>query len=189
MTKRVFLAIEIHPEPELLDLFDLLRDELAGEQIKWVDEDQLHITLKFFGDTDESKIKDISAAVKDCCLHHNRFSFGLCNPWYFRKRGQPSVVLLKTARTDELITLQNQLDSLFVGLGIPKEDQAFKPHLTLGRIKSMCSMQSFYNLMEEFPQRTIQTVPVRELILFESILKPSGPEYRMLERFKLAEDS
>ena len=47
MNKRIFLTIKINPEPELLDLFDLLRDELIGEQIKWVDEDQLHMFFNF----------------------------------------------------------------------------------------------------------------------------------------------
>ena len=60
MSKRIFLAIKIHPEPELPELVDLLRDELADERIKWVDDDQFHITLKFFGDTPESKIEQIS---------------------------------------------------------------------------------------------------------------------------------
>ncbi|HBL74802.1 MAG: 2'-5' RNA ligase [Bacteroidetes bacterium GWF2_42_66] len=185
MSKRIFLAIKIHPEPELPELVDLLRDELADERIKWVDDDQFHITLKFFGDTSESKIEQISATVNDCCFQNKSFSFDLCNPWYFRDREQLRVVLLQTAKTDALIALQNQLENRFAGLGIPKEDRAFKPHLTLGRIKSVRDTRHFYELMKQFPQKAVQIVPVRELILFESILRPSGPEYLVLERFKL----
>lgn len=189
MSKRIFLAIKINPEPELLDLFDLIRDELAGEQIKWVDEDQFHITLKFFGDTPENKIENISASVKECCLQHHSFSFDLCNPWYFRKHQQPSVIFLQSAKTDELSALQNDLENHFDRLDIPKEEKDFKPHLTLGRVKSINDQEAFYTLMKQFPQKSIQPVPVCDVILYESILKPSGPEYLALERFKLRETS
>ena len=189
MNKRIFLAIKIYPEPELLDLVDMLRDELAEEWIKWVDENQFHITLKFFGDTHESKIENISSAVNDCCLQNNKFSFDLCNPWCFRDRDQLRVVLLQTTKTDALIAFQNQLENCFAGLGIPKEDRVFKPHLTLGRIKKIHNTRHFYELMKQFPHKTVQPVPVSELILFESILKPSGPEYLALERFNLGENS
>lgn len=185
MSKRIFLAIKIHPEPELLDVFDLLREELAGEQIKWVDEEQLHLTLKFFGETPEPKIKEIAEVVKDCCMQHTWFPFDLCSPWYFRKQQQPSVVFLQSAEAGELSALQEDLDSRFAGLGIPKERRDFKPHLTLGRIKSINDKEAFYELMKQFPRKTIQSVPVSEVILYESVLKPSGPEYRVLERFKL----
>jgi 2'-5' RNA ligase len=188
MNKRIFLAIKINPEPELLDLFDLLRDELSGEQIKWVDEDQLHITLKFFGDTPDSTIKDISATAKDCCLKYNSFSFDICSPGYFRKRQEPSVVFLQSAKTEGLNTLQADLESRFAGLGIPREERTFNPHLTLGRVKSVHDTSLFYDLMKQFPQRPVQAIPVRELILFESILKPSGPEYTVLEHFRLKEN-
>lgn len=188
MNKRIFLAVKVHPEPELLDVFDLLRNELTDEQIRWVNEDQLHITLKFFGGTDESLIKEIAAAVKDCCLWHGRVSFGLLNPWYFRKHGQPAVLLLKTSETDALTDLQRDLENRFAGLDIPKEEKTFRPHLTLGRIRTLRDTEHFYKLMKQLPQRVLQIVPVNELILFESILKPSGPEYRILERFKLAGD-
>ncbi len=185
MSKRIFLAIKIHPEPELLNLIYLLHDELEEEWIKWVDEDQFHITLKFFGEMSESKIEQILSAVNDCCLKNKSFSFDLCNPGYFRDREQLRVVLLQTAKTDALIALQNQLENCFAGLGIPKEDRVFKSHLTLGRIKKVHDPRHFYELMKQFPQKALQTISVRELILFESILKPSGPEYLVLERFKL----
>lgn len=185
MDKRIFLAIKINPEPELLDLFDLLRDELADEQIKWVDEEQLHITLKFFGESSASTINGISAAIKDCCLTHSSFSFEVCSPGYFRKRQEPSVIFLQSAKTEELETLQADLDNRFAALSIPKEVHAFKPHLTLGRVKSVRDTSLFYDLMKQFPKRAVQTIPVSELILFESVLRPSGPDYKILERFKL----
>ncbi len=189
MGKRIFLAIKINPEPELLDLFDLLRDELAEEQVKWVDEEQLHITLKFFGDMPDEKISILSDVVKNCCSEHPAFSFGLGSPGYFHKHQQPSVVFVKATGIEVMSALQAKLDKCFAELEIPEEEKPFRPHLTLGRLKSVNDLQAFTNLMKQFPPRTVQTVPVSELILYESFLKPSGPEYRILERFKLAEQN
>jgi len=189
MGKRIFLAVKIHPEPELLDLVDLIRDELVDEQIKWVDDDQFHITLKFFCDMPEREIEQITATVNDFCIRNNGFSFDLCNPGYFRDREQLRVVLLQTAKTDALVAFQSQLENCFISLGIPKEDRTFKPHLTLGRIKSVRDPRHFYELIKQFPQKSMQRVPVREIILFESILKPAGPEYLVLNRFRLEENS
>ena len=188
ISKRIFLAVKIKPEPELMEVVDLLREELSEERIKWVDENQYHITLKFFGDTRESRIENITLAVEECCQQNKNFSFELCNPWYFRDREQLRVVLLQTAKTDALITFQTQLENRFSSIGIPKEDRAFKPHLTLGRIKSIRDNRRFYELMKQFPQKTLQTVLVSKIILFESILKPSGPEYLVLKKFKLPKD-
>ena len=185
MNKRIFLAVRVKPEPELLDLVDLLRDELAGEQIKWVDEEQLHITLRFFGDSSEDQVKVISAAVKSCCRQHRDFSFDLCNPGYFHKRQQPTVVFLRLEKADALMALQKDLEDQMEHQGISREERKFKPHLTLGRIKSIRDSEAFDGLLKQFPQKCIQQIPVTEVILYESILKPSGPEYHMLERFKL----
>ncbi|MEL7589141.1 MAG: RNA 2',3'-cyclic phosphodiesterase [Prolixibacteraceae bacterium] len=185
MDKRIFLAIKINPEPELLDVFDLLRDELSGGQIKWADEEQLHVTLKFFGETPDNKITEIVDVVKDCCAQHSSFSFDICSPGYFRKRQEPSVVFLQSAKTEALVVLQADLDNRFTGLGVPKEERAFKPHLTLGRVKSVHDTALFYDLMKQFPHRPVQTIPASDLTLFESRLKPSGPEYIALERFSL----
>ncbi|MDX9882417.1 MAG: RNA 2',3'-cyclic phosphodiesterase [Prolixibacteraceae bacterium] len=183
--KRIFLAIKIQAGPELLDVVDFLHDELAREQIRWVGEEQFHITLKFFGDTPEDKMELISAAVEECCMQYEPFSFGLCSPGYFRDREQLRVIFLQTSGTETLVAFQKQTEHLLSGLGIPKEDRVFRPHLTLGRIKSVRDARHFYELMKQFPQKTVQVVFVSELILFESILKPSGPEYRVLERFRL----
>lgn len=188
MDKRIFLAIKINPEPELLEIIDLMREELADESIKWVDETQYHITLKFFGSIHENKIATISSIVKNFCSHTGMFSFDLTCPWYFRDREQLRVVLLQTTNTDVLLSFQNQLGNAFFDLGIPKEDRIFKPHLTLGRIKSIRDSRHFYELMKQFPYRTVQTVCVKEIILFESILKPTGPDYRVIEKFRLIND-
>ena len=111
-------------------------------------------------------------AVKYCCLRHSSFSFDICSPGYFTKRQQPSVIFLQSVKTKELDALQGDLDRHFAELGIPKEEREFKPYLTLGRVKLERDTGVFYDLMKQFPQRPVQTIPVGELILFESSLKP-----------------
>jgi len=185
MSKRIFLAVDIHPEPEMLELIDRVKDGLFTEYIKWVDENQFHITLKFFGDTDDKMIIKITEAARQVCNQKPPFSFEVTNPWYFRDRDQLRVVLMNTSRIEALFALQQQIEKATIVLGIPKENRVFKPHLTLGRIKSIRETRAFYELMKSFQPKTIQTVQVRELILYESILKPTGPEYIQVEKFRL----
>lgn len=185
MNKRIFLAIKINPEPELLELVDFIQEELADEKIKWVKNDQFHITLKFFGDMQEARIGEIALVIKNCCSKAKHFSFDLSTPWYFRDRDQLRIVLMQTERTEKLVAFQKELENAFSLIGIEKEDRVFKPHLTFGRIKSIRDSKYFYELMKQFQQKIVQEVSVNEVVLYESFLKPSGPEYLVLERFGL----
>lgn len=57
--KRTFIAIDIPQSTAIKNCLDILSDKLANERIKWLKEDNLHLTLKFLGDTDEKLIKSI----------------------------------------------------------------------------------------------------------------------------------
>ncbi len=185
--KRVFIAIEICPEPEVTDVIDLLRDELQEERIRWVNEQQFHLTLKFFGDQSDEQIADIIRQTENVCQQTASFSFSIGQPGYFRDRSQLRVLWLKILQSSTLEEFQQTLEKELGLAGFQKEDRRFQPHLTLGRIQSISKPRQFYELMDQFPKKTLQVITVNQLILFESILKPSGPEYRKLKTFALQE--
>lgn len=183
--KRVFIAIEIHPQPEVLDIIDTLRDELQDERIRWVSEQHFHLTLKFMGNQSDEQISRLITCTEEVCQQSPVFSFSIGQPGYFRDRSQLRVLWLKILNTGQLNSFQSRLEEKLESAGFSKEDRRFQPHLTLGRIHSISDPRSFYELMDCFPDQTVQTVTVNQIILFESILKPSEPEYLKLKTFAL----
>ena len=84
--------------------------------------------------------------------------------------------------------LKTRIDHRLVPLGFAPEKRKFRPHLTLGRIKSPDnqSLQRMLGMLEglldEYRNMRFQKNRVEELIYFESFLRPEGPEYLTLQK-------
>ncbi len=72
--KRLFAAVKIHPSPEFLKTYNSLKTGLKFSRITWVNPENIHITLKFFGETEEKRIPDISRVLKEVAARHNSFT-------------------------------------------------------------------------------------------------------------------
>ena len=75
--KRLFTAIKITPDQQFLDHLHVIQSQLSHEKIRWVEEHNIHITLKFFGATEEAKIPLITQILQDIASGTNGFSFSL----------------------------------------------------------------------------------------------------------------
>jgi 2'-5' RNA ligase len=69
--------------------------------------------------------------------------------------------------------------------GFKLEDRPYRPHLTLGRIKSLKDTNTLKTALEKYKDKPIQQVNVEEVILYESILKPTGPIYKPEGKYSL----
>jgi RNA 2',3'-cyclic 3'-phosphodiesterase len=81
--KRLFIAVPVTPEPELLETIRVLKSELASEQINWVSPENLHFTLQFLGDTYENQIAELINGMHEVSLklsNRHRLSQGY---WIF----------------------------------------------------------------------------------------------------------
>jgi hypothetical protein len=88
--------------------------------------------------------------------------------------------------TEVLTILSKPAQNLVVNLmGVKLEDRPFNPHLTLGRIKNLKDLSSLKDLMAEYENSVIQKVFVDEVILYESLLLPSGPVYKPVYKVTL----
>jgi len=83
------------------------------------------------------------------------------------------------------LQLAKEIEEQVVTCGFDREEKTFRPHLTLGRIKSVENRNRFFSILDEMPTEEYQKVEVKELILFQSILKQTGPEYRSIKTFLL----
>ncbi len=183
--KRIFAAIKIQPSENLFALIYQLKHGLRNENIKWVEPHNIHITLKFFGETEESKINIITEQLKIVADRHQQFMLNVCGAGVFGSSYNPKVIWLGIKEEAELLSLcRDVLDSMDK-LGWAKDRQNLVLHLTLGRIKHIQDKAKLKTAIEKYKDVDIMEVNTTEFYLYESILKPMGPTYHVLETFKL----
>jgi 2'-5' RNA ligase len=184
--KRVFIAIKIDAGGELLRMLSTLKVLLVSEKIKWIDPANIHLTLAFLGDTEEKRIKILGALLKDKCTGFNEFEFVLAGAGVFKNYRDPKVIWAGIKLSDSLSELNNAIAGGLKETGFNVEERPFKPHLTIGRIKSITDAEKLKNVLERYRETEFQTILVKEVILFESILMQTGPLYKPLGMFKLS---
>ena len=183
--KRLFAAVKINPSENFLRLYNSLRADLKFSSIKWVPAENIHVTLKFFGETEEVKIKDISKALKNAADQHRHFQMELRNVGIFGSSYDPRVIWLGMEKTDSLVALTKSVFNELDKIGWQRDRQNFMPHLTIGRIKHIPDKRLFQKVIDDHKLVDIQMVNVVEFHLYESILRQEGPIYKILESYKL----
>jgi 2'-5' RNA ligase len=183
--KRIFIALKVEAGPALLGMISSLKSGLLNDSIKWTSIDNIHITLTFLGDTQESLVNDINKMLAEKCRSYGKFSLTLKGCGLFRNFSDPRILWTGIEPSDRLNKLN---ESIMIGLkllNIKMEDRPYNPHLTLGRIKHLHDKDLLKSLIDRFQNVELQTVPVSDVICYESILLHSGPIYKPLAKFAL----
>jgi 2'-5' RNA ligase len=175
--KRLFAAIKIHPSASYISLFNEISLSLRHERIKWVEPENTHLTLKFFGETDEKKIPGIKQAIEVAVESSHPFSLKIANTGIFGSRYDPKVIWFGIEKQNELESLAKNIFAELEKCGYEAYRQNFVPHLTIGRIKELKDKQLFQQILGKFNTVEIQEEKVTEIILYESILRREGPLY------------
>lgn len=183
--KRLFAAIKIKPSSNFLEISDALKKGLKHEKIKWVEPNNLHLTLKFFGETQEDKIPEIVNALKLGLEKHNKFSLQISTLGIFGSKYNPKLIWVGLQPTDPLIQLVSSVHTELDKIGYFQDRQNFVPHLTLGRIKNLSDKNLFQNIISKHRENYFQEICVKEVYLFESTLTKDGPLYQIIETFDL----
>jgi len=183
--KRLFIAIKFIPDPNLLKIYYSLRRATKDDKIRWVEPDKFHLTLKFLGNTPEDKIDLISDVISSTVESFGKFKFRLISTGIFGSSYQPRVIWFGTDNNEELkrlgLVLLDKLDLV----GFSKGRQNYVPHLTIGRITKIMDKRMFNNEIEKVRDAFLQFIPVDNVILYESILSPRGPAYKVIRSFQL----
>ena len=183
MGKRLFAAIKIDPDKNFLDQFRQLKINLGHEKIKWVEEHNIHVTLKFFGETDERRIPEIESVLKKIAGENTAFGFRLRSMGVFGSKYNPRVVWVGIEPYDRLVKLMRDLHTELKTIGYEPDRQNLVPHLTIGRIKEIKERQFFQRTLEKFREIETPEKMATEIHLFESILKNDGPVYLVQNTF------
>jgi len=179
---RLFIASPLtHEVEEFLAeiIFDLKQKR---GRVKWVDANNIHLTLKFLGETDENKVDSIISAIKRISVKHKKIDSLVDKIGVFPNLNRPRVIWAGLAESVELLKLlARDIENNMADIGFEKEKRPFKSHLTLGRVKEDSGL---YELKEAIKSYIIEPQPITfdKIVLFKSTLTRSGPIYdRLLE--------
>ena len=92
---RTFIAVKINPDEALLKLRQEILDKLYGESVKWVGTKNMHLTLKFLGNTATHQIEEVNNALQEIAYLYSPFAFKLKGLGFFKSNGMPRVLFVK----------------------------------------------------------------------------------------------
>ena len=165
-----------------------IRESPAADQLKirWVRPENIHLTLKFFGDIIVEDIERIDRAIADAAGRYAPISVSAKGIGVFPDMRRPRVVWLGIGgETDQVVKFQKAIDKNLRQIGFPEEKRRFSGHLTLGRVKGKIDPQALSDVLTRFERFETDPFVLDRIILFQSELKPSGPEYIRLASAEL----
>ena len=183
--KRLFIAIKTEPGKNFIESLHQLQSHLSQERIKWVEEQNIHVTLKFLGDTETKKIPLIQYALSEVLNKRQEFTIQLLNLGIFGSRYDPRVVWTGIEPYLEIVSLMQSVHQSLIPVGFEPDRQNLVPHLTLGRIKEIKDKPRFQKIIDQFGEISSLPILIHEVFLYESILKKEGPVYIPLKVFQL----
>jgi 2'-5' RNA ligase len=187
-TIRAFLALD-PPEEILLEIGrvqERLRKLIHGD-VRWVRPESIHLTLKFFGDIPERDVANISAVAGKSAAEVGPFDLAIGGAGVFPDPHRPRIIWLgMSGEVARLVTFQQGMALALREIGFPGEERPFRPHLTLGRIKTPEGLVGLAGVLEKGETYTAGQFTAAGLVLFKSDLTPRGAIYTRLARYPFA---
>lgn len=193
-TIRAFIAVEI-AQGSLAKIAKTLRPiKRAFPSIKWVEQENFHVTLKFLGsNVPVTQLHRVMQAVERACKSVEQFDVALEGFGAFPDANNPKTLWVGiTEGTEELELLAQRIDEELSALGFPHENRAFSPHLTIGRARrnergeGRDATQTLTELLQQAEDADFGVSPIDSVVLYSSELMRGGPKYEALATFDLA---
>jgi 2'-5' RNA ligase len=184
---RTFIAID--PGKEIRARLVALQGTLArtGTEVKWVEPENLHVTLLFLGEVDERDLPDVCKAVADAAGTQAAFTMSVEAVKCFGSPRRPRTVWAGVGEgTQAVVSLHDAIERPLLELGCyRREERLYTPHITLGRVRGAGPADKLAAALAKNAGWQGGETPVREVHVMGSELKPEGPVYTVLSRAKL----
>ena len=182
---RSFIAIDLEPglKTALQGLIRIL--ETTRADVRWTQTNGLHLTLKFLGEIDEEKATVVKRVLHEVAGRHASFPLRLEGTGAFPGEHRPRVLWVGFAAEPGLLAFQDELERELEREGFPREERAFHPHLTLGRVKGPGRIHEAMFELDKHRRESLGEMTVHKVALFESRLRPEGAEHRVLADYEL----
>jgi len=180
---RGFIAVEIDAFPKLLEFEREMKD--TGANIKLVEPENVHITLKFLGDTNEDLIEEIDGIVNDAAQNTEPFNIKLEGAGVFPNQNYIKVIWLGIKQGEQLESIAQKIDDQLHKIGFKKEKRKFSAHLTIARVRSAKNKEKLLQIIEKYKDSEFAEINVDSIKLKKSELTPKGPIYTNLKDIRL----
>ena len=148
--------------------------------VRWVEQDAIHLTLKFLGEVDDTHEGEVRAGLAAAVQGAKLFALELNGFGAFPTPQRPRVIWAGCEAAPPLELLQHRLEQEMDRIGFPVEGRPFHPHLTLGRAKRGANPREFEGIADQLEAMTFRAeVTVRSLDLMQSTLAPGGAQYAL----------
>jgi RNA 2',3'-cyclic 3'-phosphodiesterase len=182
---RTFLAIEISESlrASLAEAQAVLRRSSAD--VAWVRPAAIHLSLHFLGDVVSGRVALLAEAIDRAAAECFRFEFQSAGVGYFGSARSPRVLWAAVAPSAALSDLHRRAGEALRELGLPLDERLYRPHLTLGRVRSARGSVDLMKAVVSMADRAFGDASVSEVVLFRSRLLPQGAEHLPLHRAAL----
>jgi 2'-5' RNA ligase len=183
---RTFIAVDL-PASARSSVAELQAAARArGLAVRWVPAANLHLTVKFLGAVEATRLGVIQSAAAAALAAYPPLALHLEGLGVFPDRRRPRILWVGVGgQTDRLEALQQGLEKALAEVGLAAEPRPFKSHLTIARFKRPEAPGRVAAVLEDFGGFRFPPFDVTALELFESRLGPEGPSYQRLARFPL----
>ena len=179
---RAFFALK--PDDDGLDFLtnriQLFRARGWEKFGRFIESDNLHVTMRFLGDVDEPMLETIQTAAADLAAKTPPITYELSRAMLFPRVSRARVIATKINATPELRQLHRDLEQISVDAGVRQEKWMFRPHVTLARLKQGNKRPNLPTRPGSLHQKA------KELILFETKAGEFGNSYAEIGRFPFA---
>jgi len=183
---RVFLAIEL-PDHVREAIYTSVMPYLKKLNCKPVEKENLHVTIKFYGEIAPHKLEDLGKIVREVSSMFESFEMEIRGTGVFPEKGTPRVLWVGVDKASEevLRSIFSEIEARSRKLGFRSETRPYHPHITVARLKAPVNARIINRFLEDLAARSFGSFIVERLTLFQSILTFDGPIYQKLAEFEL----
>ena len=186
---RCFIAIDISDRirAALSDLQNQIasKAKVKKSDVKWVRPEAMHLTLKFLGEIKDEQSVDICNITREVASRHKSFDLDIDSVGYFGGRSARVLWVGAGHDCENLLQLQNDLEQQLASAGWPKETRKFSGHLTLCRVRNSKAGFKLAQMVKEYADLHLGTMPADSVTVYQSELTPQGPIYTSLGNYAL----
>ncbi len=182
---RGFIAVDIPVSSKIQELLQAL--DQTGADLKLVSPENIHITLKFLGDTKQTDVDAVEKVIQTAASKVQPFTIQLQGTGVFPNTNYIKVIWVGVDNFEPLVPVVKEINTLLKPLGFKSDSRVFSPHITVGRMRNARNKDDVLRVINTYKSQNFQSVLVSSVKLIKSTLTPKGPVYETVRECMLAD--